>query len=75
MWRSIAYVLDLLGTMLERLLSPVEREHVNPLIADIFRSIATDIDALLDEIADQRHHAQLELAPVAADAGQLGNAQ
>jgi hypothetical protein len=64
-WQSISHVLDLLDAALQRLLTPGDREHGNPIIADIFRAVATDVSKLLEELADHRHHAQLELAPVA----------
>lgn len=71
-WQGIAHVLDLLGVALQRLLTPEDPEHVNPIIAGIFRAAATDVDTLLEELADHRHHAELELAPVAI-ADRAGN--
>jgi hypothetical protein len=64
-WQSISHVLDLLDAALQRLLAPGDREHGNPIIAGIFRAVATDVSNLLEELADHRHQAQLELAPVA----------
>ena len=67
-WQSISHMLDLLGAALQQLLTPGDREHVNPIIAGIFGAVATDIDTLLEELVGHRHHAQLELAPaVGAD--------
>lgn len=63
--RRIARVLDLLEAALGWLAAAANPEHVNPVIAGMFRCILTDSETLLGEVAERRARTQLDLAPVA----------